>query len=74
MTRNKEQRGTPAKSGSPAQSGTPAPAAKAPLDPVIKRRIIIVCLAAAVGGFLFGYDTSVINGAVDSIAGSRTGW
>ncbi|MDE1565572.1 sugar porter family MFS transporter [Actinotignum sanguinis] len=67
MTRNKKRSGGPATSAKSAQS-------PAPLDPVIKRRIIIVCLAAAVGGFLFGYDTSVINGAVDSIAGSRTGW
>lgn len=33
------------------------------------RRAIGLSVAAAVGGFLFGFDSSVINGAVDSIAG-----
>ncbi len=31
------------------------------------RRAISLSIAAAVGGFLFGFDSSVINGAVDSI-------
>ncbi len=31
------------------------------------KRAIGLALAAAVGGFLFGFDSSVINGAVDSI-------
>src|ERR1051325_4916468 len=31
------------------------------------RRAIGLSVAAAVGGFLFGFDSSVINGAVDSI-------
>ena len=30
-------------------------------------RVIGVSVAAAVGGFLFGFDSSVVNGAVDSI-------
>jgi MFS transporter, SP family, sugar:H+ symporter len=34
------------------------------------RRAIGLSVAAAVGGFLFGFDSSVINGAVDSIAGN----
>ncbi|WP_140489303.1 sugar porter family MFS transporter [Bifidobacterium sp. UTBIF-68] len=51
-----------------------AQATEQTLDPAAKRRIIIVCLCAAVGGFLFGYDTSVINGAVDSIAGTTSGF
>lgn len=33
------------------------------------RRAIGLSVAAAVGGFLFGFDSSVINGAVDSIEG-----
>ncbi|MCX6501022.1 MAG: sugar porter family MFS transporter [Microbacterium sp.] len=34
------------------------------------RRAIALSIAAAVGGFLFGFDSSVINGAVDSIEGT----
>ncbi|WP_191905794.1 sugar porter family MFS transporter [Microbacterium caowuchunii] len=34
------------------------------------RRAIGLSVAAAVGGFLFGFDSSVINGAVDSIQGT----
>lgn len=30
-------------------------------------RIIGICVAAALGGFLFGFDTAVINGAVDAM-------
>lgn len=32
-------------------------------------RLVGVCIAAAIGGFLFGFDTAVINGAVDALAG-----
>ena len=32
-------------------------------------KVIGVSVAAAVGGFLFGFDSSVINGAVDAIEG-----
>ncbi|WP_328586899.1 sugar porter family MFS transporter [Tersicoccus phoenicis] len=31
-------------------------------------RAVIISVAAAVGGFLFGFDSSVINGAVDALA------
>jgi len=31
------------------------------------RRAVVLAVAGAVGGFLFGFDSSVINGAVDSI-------
>ena len=31
-------------------------------------KVIMLSIAAAVGGFLFGFDSSVINGAVDAIA------
>lgn len=34
------------------------------------RRAIGLSIAAAVGGFLFGFDSSVINGAVDAIEGN----
>ncbi len=33
-------------------------------------RVIGISIAAALGGFLFGFDTAVINGAVDALAGS----
>lgn len=33
----------------------------------MRRRVVGLAIAAAVGGFLFGFDSSVINGAVDSI-------
>lgn len=32
-------------------------------------RVLGVSIAAAVGGFLFGFDSSVVNGAVDAIQG-----
>jgi len=32
-------------------------------------RIVLIAAAAALGGFLFGYDTAVINGAVEAIRG-----
>lgn len=35
----------------------------------IRGRVIGVSIAAALGGFLFGFDTAVINGAVDALAG-----
>ena len=36
----------------------------------IRGRVIGVSIAAALGGFLFGFDTAVINGAVDALAGA----
>ncbi|MGH8234081.1 MAG: MFS transporter, partial [Rhodanobacteraceae bacterium] len=30
-------------------------------------RVILIAAAAALGGFLFGFDTAVINGAVDAL-------
>ncbi|MDE0572396.1 sugar porter family MFS transporter [Demequina sp. B12] len=46
-------------------SPSPAPIADAKLN----RRVIGISIGAALGGFLFGFDSSVINGAVDSISG-----
>ncbi|MEW1979688.1 sugar porter family MFS transporter [Citricoccus sp. NPDC079358] len=34
----------------------------------LNARVIGICIAAALGGFLFGFDTSVINGAVDALS------
>ncbi|HEV8695642.1 MAG TPA: sugar porter family MFS transporter [Lysobacter sp.] len=33
-------------------------------------RVLLISAAAALGGFLFGFDTAVINGAVDAVRGS----
>ncbi|MCU1422195.1 MAG: sugar transporter, partial [Microbacteriaceae bacterium] len=33
----------------------------------MRRKVVGLAVAAAVGGFLFGFDSSVVNGAVDSI-------
>ena len=35
----------------------------------LNARVVGICIAAALGGFLFGFDTAVINGAVDALAG-----
>ncbi|HEY8588990.1 MAG TPA: sugar porter family MFS transporter [Naasia sp.] len=37
------------------------------IDAKLRRRVTALAIAAAVGGFLFGFDSSVINGAVDAI-------
>lgn len=42
----------------------PAPAG----DHRLNARVLGICIAAALGGFLFGFDTSVINGAVDALS------
>jgi len=33
-------------------------------------RVVLIAAVAALGGFLFGFDTAVINGAVDAIRGN----
>ena len=38
-------------------------------DRAFKGKVTLFAIAAAVGGFLFGFDSSVINGAVDAIKG-----
>ncbi|HEX3003844.1 MAG TPA: MFS transporter, partial [Angustibacter sp.] len=35
-------------------------------------KVVMLSVAAAVGGFLFGFDSSVINGAVDAVEGQFT--
>ncbi|MBO0980293.1 sugar porter family MFS transporter [Microbacterium sp. SD291] len=40
----------------------------------IQGRVVAVSIAAALGGFLFGFDTAVINGAVDALAGDVSGF
>ena len=44
------------------------------IDGKLKGKLIAVCTIGAVGGFLFGYDTSVINGAVTAIASADSGF
>ena len=53
-----EQRRNPSAT---ADDNAPQPTAK------MRRKVTGLAIAAAVGGFLFGFDSSVINGAVDSI-------
>jgi sugar porter (SP) family MFS transporter len=48
-------------------AGAPDPAASPGTRPVTSTKAILVSIAAAVGGFLFGFDSSVINGAVDAL-------
>lgn len=47
-------------------SSTTSPPASAKLN----RRVVAISIGAALGGFLFGFDSSIINGAVDSVAGA----
>lgn len=44
-------------------SGGPGGVEEAEKEPVHTRRVITIASIAALGGFLFGYDSSVINGA-----------
>jgi sugar porter (SP) family MFS transporter len=48
--------------GGPNQPGPSTPAA-----PGVAPRVVFIAAAAALGGFLFGYDSAVINGAVTGI-------
>jgi sugar porter (SP) family MFS transporter len=49
------------------------PAAKSAVDDLGQHataRVVLIAAAAALGGFLFGFDTAVINGAVDAVRGN----
>lgn len=48
---------------------SPSSASPPSAAPSLNPKVIGVSVAAAVGGFLFGFDTSVINGAVDALSG-----
>ncbi|MBO8190667.1 sugar porter family MFS transporter [Streptomyces oryzae] len=49
------------------QTPQPRPGSEAHTAPL--GRVVFITAAAAMGGFLFGYDSSVINGAVEAIRG-----
>ena len=49
-----------------SRTGT-IPTAAFSMKSPLGRRAVALSISAAVGGFLFGFDSSVINGAVDSI-------
>jgi SP family sugar:H+ symporter-like MFS transporter len=51
-----------ATSGVEGQAGTDAKT-----DKKLRRKVIALAAAGAIGGFLFGFDSSVVNGAVDAI-------
>ncbi len=56
-----------AKQGSGAGSDPADDTAGVPADAPPVGRIVLVAAMAALGGFLFGFDTAVINGAVGAI-------
>lgn len=47
----------------------PSTTAPNPPSTGVLRKVIGLAVAGAVGGFLFGFDSSVVNGAVDAIQG-----
>ena len=49
------------------QAGGSEVAPDSPETRAAHRKAITLAVSAAVGGFLFGFDSSVINGAVDAI-------
>src|SRR5277367_4826309 len=53
-------------------AGVPAPEAGSTPGAVNLRYLVPICLAATLGGLLFGYDTGVISGAIEPLT-SRFG-
>jgi MFS transporter, SP family, sugar:H+ symporter len=51
----------------PVGPGGPSVSPGAGAPPKTSAKAILVSIVAAVGGFLFGFDSSVINGAVDAL-------
>lgn len=52
----------------PSAGSTPAPGAGATVtDGKLSARLIGISVTAALGGFLFGFDSAVINGAVEAV-------
>src|ERR1041385_2212627 len=52
-------------------NGTPRTRTELTNVHVARRRsvyVVALCCVAAIGGFLFGFDSGVINGAVDALA------
>lgn len=49
------------------QTGTASARPAGALEKKLRRKILALSIAAALGGFLFGFDSSVINGAVQAI-------
>ena len=58
-----------AESSSTSPASSPPTTADASAVSRINGRIIGICVAAALGGFLFGFNTAIINGAVDALSG-----
>ncbi|MGP5268050.1 sugar porter family MFS transporter [Brachybacterium alimentarium] len=54
-----------------SSSATPADASAHQIQR-LNPKVLVISIAAAIGGFLFGFDTSVINGAVNALSDEFT--
>ena len=69
MSSSPESRSPGSSSDSPGGAGSPGgPDATAGAVVKLNPKVVGISIAAAVGGFLFGFDTSVINGAVNALS------